>query len=213
MRCTGREHRGRAHVEQRLHVGLRHRPADHDLDVAHARRSQRLDRLAGEPEVRAREDGEADEVDVFLQRDRGDHVGLLADAGVDDFEARVAQRPGDQLGAPVVSVEARLRHQHPHRHAMRSSPSEDRRLPVLAPHVFELVRDLADRAVLLDAFDQVGHEIGVTLRSVAQLRPARRARPGCCGCGAPRPGGRVAPCGAASSISGGGRSGAGSSLS
>ena len=35
-RRAGREHRGHAHVEQRLDVGLRHRPADHDLDVADA---------------------------------------------------------------------------------------------------------------------------------------------------------------------------------
>src|SRR5206468_2396974 len=45
----------------------------------------------------------------------------------------------------------------------------DRRLLVLAPHVLELLRDLADRAVLLDTLDQVRHEVGVAFGGVAQL--------------------------------------------
>ena len=61
------------------------------------------------------EDREPDDVDVFLQRDRRDGVGLLADTGVDDLEAGVAQRPGHELRAPIVPVEPRLRHQDPHR--------------------------------------------------------------------------------------------------
>ena len=37
----------------------------------------------------------------------------LEQAGVDDLEAGVAQRPGDDLGAPVVAVEAGLGHDDP----------------------------------------------------------------------------------------------------
>jgi hypothetical protein len=40
-------------------------------------------------------------------------LGRLVETGVDDLEPAVAQRPGDDLGPPVVSVEARLGHDHP----------------------------------------------------------------------------------------------------
>ena len=38
----------------------------------------------------------------------GDLLGRLVQTGVDDLEAGVAQRPGDDLGPPVVTVEAGL---------------------------------------------------------------------------------------------------------
>ena len=62
--------------------------------------------------MRAGKDGEADDVDVFLQRGGGDHFGGLAQAGVDHFHARVAQRARDDFGAAVVAVEAGLGDQH-----------------------------------------------------------------------------------------------------
>src|SRR5205823_12205651 len=54
------------------------------------------------------EDAQSDRIDVFLQRRLGDHLGRLANARVDDFEAGVAQRAGDDLGAAVVAIQARL---------------------------------------------------------------------------------------------------------
>ena len=47
-------------------------------------------------------------VGVLLERGRGDHLRRLAQAGVDDFHAGVAQGAGDDLGAAVVAVETRL---------------------------------------------------------------------------------------------------------
>jgi len=41
--------------------------------------------------VRAGENGKADHVDVFLDGGGGDHLGGLAQAGVDDLHASVAQ--------------------------------------------------------------------------------------------------------------------------
>src|SRR6476660_1506363 len=73
--------------------------------------------------------------------------------------------------AGVVIASGRFRYGVPASgHASAASPSEDRRLLVLAPHVLELLRDLADRAVLLDALDQLRHEVGVAPGRVAQLR-------------------------------------------
>ena len=60
-----------------------------------------------ERHVGARQDRQADDVDVLLEGGRGDHLGRLAQAGVDDLEALVAQAAGEDLGATVVAVEAR----------------------------------------------------------------------------------------------------------
>ena len=64
-----------------------------------------------ERHVRAGEDGQADRVDVLLQRRFDDHLGRLVQARVDDLEARIAKRAGDDLGAAVVTVETRLGHE------------------------------------------------------------------------------------------------------
>ncbi len=54
--------------------------------------------------MRAGEDRKADHVDVFLQRGVRDHLGRLAQAGIDHFHPGIPQRAGDDLGAPVVPV-------------------------------------------------------------------------------------------------------------
>ena len=43
-----------------------------------------------EGHMRPRQDGKSDGVDIFLQSGRHDHIGRLAPACVDDFEAFVA---------------------------------------------------------------------------------------------------------------------------
>jgi hypothetical protein len=58
---------------------------------------------------------EPDDVYVFLQRDRGDALGRLAEPGVDDLHPRVPQDAGDDLGAAIVAVESDFGHQHPNR--------------------------------------------------------------------------------------------------
>ena len=54
------------------------------------------------------QDRQPDHVDVFLERSRGDHLGRLAQAGVDDLEAFVAQAAGEHLRATIVAIEAGL---------------------------------------------------------------------------------------------------------
>jgi len=61
-----------------------------------------------ERHVGAGEDGEADDVDVFLHGGLGDHLGGLVETGVDDLHAVVAEDGGDGLRAAVVSIEAGL---------------------------------------------------------------------------------------------------------
>ena len=59
----------------------------------------------------AGQNGQADDVHVFLDGGLDDHLRCLAQAGVDDLHACVAQGTGDDLGAAVVAVQARLGHQ------------------------------------------------------------------------------------------------------
>ena len=61
-----------------------------------------------EREVRTGEHREPEGVGVLLDDGRHDLLRRLVQPRVDDLEARVAQRPGDDLRAPVVAVEARF---------------------------------------------------------------------------------------------------------
>ena len=56
----------------------------------------------------ARQDRQADDVDVLLEGRGRDHLRRLAEARVDDLEALVAQAAGEDLRAAVVAVEAGL---------------------------------------------------------------------------------------------------------
>ena len=69
---------------------------------------QLVDDAREELEVRAGEDAQADDIDVFLERGFGDHLGGLADARVDHFAAAVAEGASDNLGAAVVAVQSGL---------------------------------------------------------------------------------------------------------
>src|SRR5438105_3193683 len=58
----------------------------------------------------ARENADADDVDIFLDGGFHDFFGRAVQPGVDDVHARVAQRSRDNLYAPIMAVEADLGH-------------------------------------------------------------------------------------------------------
>ncbi len=58
--------------------------------------------------MRAREHRESDDVGVLLDRGLDDLLRSLVQPRVDDLHARVAQRPGHDLRAAVVTVETGL---------------------------------------------------------------------------------------------------------
>jgi len=93
-------------------IGFGNDAADENGDVVHALVVEKLHELGADGIVRAGEDGEADDVDVFLHSGGGDHLWSLAQAGVDDFHAGVAQSAGDYFCAAVMAIEARLGDQH-----------------------------------------------------------------------------------------------------
>ena len=97
---------------ERLDVVVGDDPADRDQDVVQPLLLELAADLGHERHVRARQDRQADDVHVLLERCRDDHVGRLAEARVDDLEALVTQAAREDLRAAVVAVEARLGDQH-----------------------------------------------------------------------------------------------------
>src|SRR6266404_4589481 len=108
---AGREDPGDAGPGEHRHVLVGDDAAAEDQLVAAAPLAELLDHGGKECQVRTGEDREPDRIHVLLDGRFGHHLGRLVEARVDHLEARVAQRPGDDLGAAVMPVEAGLRHQ------------------------------------------------------------------------------------------------------
>src|SRR5256885_9972125 len=89
-------------------IFLRDDPAARDEDVARLPLLQELHDLGEEGHVRSAQAGEADRVDVLLDRGLDDVLRCLPQAGVDDLHPRVAQRPGDDLRPAIVTVQSGL---------------------------------------------------------------------------------------------------------
>ena len=112
-RRAGQEHSPDAHFTQLRDVDVRNDPADDHQHVVHSFFPEQFHQSRADVHVGPRENRQADRIGIFLQRRRQHLLGGLAQPGVDDLHAGVAQRPGDDLGAAVVAVEARLGDDHP----------------------------------------------------------------------------------------------------
>ena len=62
--------------------------------------------------MRSGEDRKPDYLHIFLQGGVDDHFRGLSQTSINDFHARVAEGPRDDLGAAVVTVEPGLSHKH-----------------------------------------------------------------------------------------------------
>ena len=62
--------------------------------------------------MRAGEDAQANGVHVLLQRRLDDHLRRLAQAGIDDLHAGIAQGTGGHLGPAIVAIQSRLGDEH-----------------------------------------------------------------------------------------------------
>jgi hypothetical protein len=62
--------------------------------------------------VRPGKNRQPDHVHIFLQRRVHNHFGSLAQTGVDDFHAGIAQSARNHLGAAIVTIKAGLGDQH-----------------------------------------------------------------------------------------------------
>jgi hypothetical protein len=108
-----REDPGRAHPVELLDVRVGDDAAAEHDDVRGAAFGQQVDDAAEQRHVRPGENGQADRVDIFLDGGGHDLLRGLMQPGVDDLHPGVAQRPGHDLGSPVVAVEPDLRDDHP----------------------------------------------------------------------------------------------------
>src|SRR5262245_30514045 len=89
-------------------VDVRNDPADHHEHIVQPLLLEEIHEPRRDVIVRAGEDRQADDVGVLLQRGRHDLLGCLAKAGIDDFHPGIAQRPGDDLGAAIMTIETGL---------------------------------------------------------------------------------------------------------
>ena len=87
-------------------VGFRDDPANKHGDILHALFVEQFHKLRAQGIVCARQDRKADHVDVFLNCSAHYHFRRLAQSGIDDFHAGVAQRAGDHFRAAIMTVQA-----------------------------------------------------------------------------------------------------------
>ncbi len=105
---TGAEDGGDAFGFEEGNVLLGDGAANDDEDILRAALLKELCDAGNDGVVCAGEYAEADAVDVFLNGCVHDHFRGLAEAGVDDFHACIAQGAGDDFCAAVVTVETGL---------------------------------------------------------------------------------------------------------
>src|SRR5215211_8383537 len=108
QRGAGGEHGSNTRLAQARDLVGGDDPAPEHEHVPHALLAQERDDAREQRVVRAREHRETDGVGVLLQRGLRHLLGRLVQPRVDDLEAGVAQGAGDDLRAPVVTVEAGL---------------------------------------------------------------------------------------------------------
>jgi hypothetical protein len=61
------------------------------------------------------ENGDANGIDILLKRSIDNHFGGLAEAGIDDLHARIAEGSGYDLSPSIVAIEAHFGYQYPDR--------------------------------------------------------------------------------------------------
>src|SRR5215203_289822 len=173
---TRTEHPRYANRLQRRQVGIRDDAAEHHEHVGEPFFAKEVHQTRADRVVRARQNGQADDIGIFLKR-RGDNLfWRLTEACVDHFHARIAQGARDDLGPPVMAVEPGLRDDDSdflHGNWNLNVRLDYRLFVVFAPHVSQRVAHLADRRIRADGVEQRGHRI---LRSSGDLsEPIERA--------------------------------------
>src|SRR5229473_927866 len=147
-------------------VGFGDDAADEDGDVGHAFVVEEFHELGADGVVRAGENREADDVDVFLDGGGGDHLRGLAQAGVDDLHAGVAKSAGDYFSAAVVAIQAGFGNQHSNFFPWHGLSDGD--FFVDAEDVAEGVADFAEGGVGFHGVVEEGHEVVFTLGGGAE---------------------------------------------
>src|SRR5580700_3724108 len=93
---------------QAFDVLVRDNAAHQHQHVVHLVLLQKFHHPGNDGIVRTGENRESDNLNVFLKRCVHDHLWRLAEAGVDDLHAGIAQCASDDFGAAVMAVQTRL---------------------------------------------------------------------------------------------------------
>ena len=100
---------------QRSRIFVRNDAADNNLHVGHILLTQQFHHPRHDRVMAPGEDRKPDNLHIFLQGGIDNHFRGLSQTSINDFHARVAQGPRNDLGAAVMAVESRLGNQHPNR--------------------------------------------------------------------------------------------------
>jgi len=147
-------------------VGFRDDAAEKHGHVVHAFFAEQIHQLRADSVVGAREDGEADDVDILLDGGRGDHFRRLAQTGVDDFHAGVAEGTRDDFSPAVVAIQPGLGNQDSYLFFWHELGDGD--FLVGAEDVAHGVADFAERGVGFGGVEDEGHEVVGALGGGAQ---------------------------------------------
>jgi hypothetical protein len=109
---SGAEDSGDALLFQAFDVLLRDGAAYDDENVVRTLGLEQRHHAGHDGIVGAAQDGEANDLDVFLDGGVDDHLRSLSQAGVDDLHAGVAQATRNHFGSAVVAIEAGLGDQY-----------------------------------------------------------------------------------------------------
>ena len=101
---SGAEDSGDACVPHARLILGRDRATEHEQNVFGVLGEKQGVDTGNDDVVGSGEDGQADAVDVLLDGGGDDHLGRLAQAGVDDFHAGIAEGAGDDLCTAVMAV-------------------------------------------------------------------------------------------------------------
>jgi acetyl-CoA carboxylase alpha subunit len=107
-RGTRGEDLGDAHLLELGDVAVGDDAATEDEDIVEVAFLQQREHTGEQRHVRPRQERQPHRIGVLLDNRLDDLLRRLVQAGVYDLEAGVAQRSGDDLGTPIVSVEAGL---------------------------------------------------------------------------------------------------------
>jgi hypothetical protein len=110
-RSAGLEDGGNSDFLEALNILIGDDAADQHQNVVHFVLFQQIHDTRNDGIVRPGEYRKTDDLHIFLERGVNHHLRRLAQTGIDDLHASIAERASDHLGPAVVTVETGLRYQ------------------------------------------------------------------------------------------------------
>ena len=107
-RSARREHFRNTGLFERRNISLRNDTATDDQHIVHAILMEKLDNFREQMPMGTRKDAHGNDIDILLQSSFGNLLRRLAKSRIDNLEASVTQRAGNNLGTTVMTIKARF---------------------------------------------------------------------------------------------------------